>query len=218
MHQIRQENQLQVGVIDSWCPSLNPPKACTVWHCFCPHPSCPGLLSLSSQCGGEGVVRGSDFLLSMLVVDHRLFFSGEWCLTHPSVALSCPVDSCYSLWRSQSVGPDEQGLLHLTGRFLSTWNPCRDKGRRWKGSVKWKFSRCVHITVKPWIFGCPSCSPLSLEYNITSWTDALIFSTSLQIFQGDRKLWWCCKTLQGVCFLSEFVRGVNMEINALGWL
>lgn len=143
-------------------------------------------------------------LVSVLVGDHRLFFSGEWCLTHPSITLSCPVDSCYSLWRSQSVGPDEQGLLHLTGRFLSTWNHYRDKSRRWKGFVKWKFSRFVHIIVKHcWIFGCPSCCPLSVEVNIASWTDALIFSASLQISQGDRKLWWFHNSLQGICFLSD---------------
>lgn len=143
-------------------------------------------------------------LVSVLVGDDRLFFSGEWCLTHPSITLSCPVDSCYSLWRSQSVGPDEQGLLHLTGRFLSTWNHYRDKSRRWKGSVKWKFSRFVHIIVKHcWIFGCPSCCPLSVEVNIASWTDALIFSASLQISQGDRKLWWFHNSLQGICFLSD---------------
>lgn len=86
-------------------------------------------------------------LVSVLIGDHRLFFSGEWCLTHPSIALSCPMDSCYSLWRSQSVGPDEQGLILLTGRFLSISNHCRDKGRRWKGFVKWAHliqQMCAH--------------------------------------------------------------------------
>lgn len=143
-------------MIDSWPPSVNPPKVCTVWHCF-QSPSFlpwPFILTLSLWWKRCHVGGSASCCLCVLVGGHRLFFSGEWCLTHPSVALSCPVDSCYSLWRSQSLGPDEQGLIHLTGRFLPTSNHCRDKGRRWK--VLWsdhtEFSRCVHIIMKPyWI-------------------------------------------------------------------
>lgn len=132
LRQIQQEKQLQVGVIDSWPPSVNPPKVCTVWHCF-QSPSFlpwPFILTLSLWWKRCHVGDSASCCLCVLVGGHRLFFSGEWCLTHPSVALSCPVDSCYSLWRSQSFGPDEQGLIHLTGRFLPTSNHCRDKGRR----------------------------------------------------------------------------------------
>ena len=50
----------------------------------------------------------SNFLLSLcLLVTGGFIFSGDWSPAHPSIAFSCPVDSCYSLWRSQSLGPDE---------------------------------------------------------------------------------------------------------------
>lgn len=76
----------------------------------------------------------SDFLLSLcLLLITIIFFSGKWCPTHPSIALPCPVGSCYGLWRSQSLGPDEQGLIHLTGRYLFTSNHCGDGGRRCEG-------------------------------------------------------------------------------------
>jgi len=139
--QIQQENQLQVGVICSQPLSLQTPKdVCVtppvllpVLHCFqCKQPAtylpspftCPLTVVEKMSC------ESYDFFLSLcLLVITNVFFSGEWCPAHPSVAISCPVDSCYSLWRSQSLGPDEQGLIHLTGRYLATSNRCRENGR-----------------------------------------------------------------------------------------
>lgn len=88
----------------------------------------------SFHCGGQDVMWEVWLLVVFVLAGDCNFFSGEWCPTHPSIALSCPVDSCYSLWRSQSLGPDEQGLIHLTGRYLST---AEKRAGDEKGSVKW---------------------------------------------------------------------------------
>lgn len=114
---------------------VSPPVLLPALHCSqCKQsPSFPPLSFTHPLTGVEKMsCKRSDFFLSLCLLVITIFFSGEWCPTHPSVALSCPVDPCYSLWRSQSLGPDEQGLIHLTGRYLSMLNHCREKGRRWE--------------------------------------------------------------------------------------
>lgn len=129
IHGLLHYKPLRVCVSHLLCFSL----CCTASSASSLLPSCHCLLPILSLWWKRCHVRG---LTSCKHRDNwwsQMFFSGEWCPTHPSIALSHPVDSCYSLWRSQSLGPDEQGLIHLTGRYLSTSNHCREKSRRWEG-------------------------------------------------------------------------------------
>lgn len=84
---------IQFGVIDSWPPSLKPPKVCTVWRCF----QSPSFLLwhfvlIFSLWWRRCHLRGSNFLLSLflLVITGCFFF--RWMVSYPS--FRCSFLSC----------------------------------------------------------------------------------------------------------------------------